>query len=122
MTNTIITETYTFDWTDSSSKHLNAYDTEWLQHESDVECKFWENADGTYSATLTSDELDALYIWSNMDEEEMFDSIERTAKQLIQEWDVDTNPDWEEPDDDGGYWEWYDMQETAAIERFYGVE
>lgn len=122
MPNTIITpKVFTFDWTDSSSKYLSAYDADWLQHESDIECKFWENADGTFSATLTSDELDAVYMWNGMDESEMFDSIEQTAKQLIREYDIDTEPDWEEPDNDG-YWEWYDMLETAAIERFYGAE
>lgn len=121
MTNTTTIETYTYDWRDSSTKYLNAYDAEWLQYESDVECIFWENTDGTYSATLTSDELNALYIWNGMDESKMFDDIECTAKQLIKEYDINTNPDWEEPEDDD-YWDWYDMEETAAIERFYGVE
>lgn len=121
MTNTNTIETYIYDWRDSSTKYLDAYDAEWLQYESDVECIFWGNADGTYSATLTSDELNALYIWNGMDENKMFDDIECTAKQLIKEYDINTNPDWEEPEDDG-YWDWYDMEETAAIERFYGVE
>lgn len=127
MTNTI--ETYTFDWTDSSSKYLSEYDIEWLQHETDLICKYQENSDGTYSATIMSNELNTQAKLHNADEDKLFDDVERMAKHIITTQYLNyglpirfSQDEYEDFEEDEAYWQEYDMQETAAIERFYGVE